>query len=306
MSNTNNSFNIKSFIATIESKDFSRKDDGYKAQFFAVKSDMLAKWHIYMAHRDRRMRETLCEALHDTKIAEIIVKVVNEGQESGHGFDKKFAYVLRDVVETQRRIYRDKDDKILACYEEVIAKILRKDIKHMVKYAGIDKELAYELLSIVPTPDMITPTTLRVFVHKVCRRLYEGSEHGFDIKRIKTARKVLSFLFINEVEDEETTDTPLITMNDIALAVLLERRNPEEAVTKRVYSLLTVFALDEIESNGKKTVKQLMIDYAGIRAKEKEGHRRIDIAASSSADYPKIMKVVNKLKKKEKYVKSFR
>lgn len=297
-------FNIKHFISTIESKEFSRKDAGYKAQFFATKSEALANWHIYVSHRDRRTRELLCEALHDTEIAESIIKVANEGQDHGVGFDKKFVVVLRDVIDTQSRIYNEKDDKILESYEQVISKIIKKDLKVLTKTVGIDRELGYELLNVIPTPYMVTPSTVKLFVHRVNRKIYEAEDHGYQIEKLKTVRKLYSALFFRPDADEESK-IPSPTLEDISLAILLERRNPEEVITKRIYSLLTVFALDTIENNPKKVVKALLEKYAETRSIEKPGERRINIGASSSVDYPKIKKAINKLKKKEKYSRAF-
>lgn len=298
-------FNIREFINTIESKEFLRRDAGYKAQYFATRSEELSNWHIYVSHRDRKTREMLCEALHDTEIAEIIIKVVNEGQDYDVGFDKKFVVVLRDVINTQKRIYGDKDDKILNSYENVIAKIIKKDFKTLAKVTGISRELAYELMNIVPTPNMITPTTLGLFVYRINRKLYEAEEHGEAIEKIKTVRKIYNAIFIEEYDENETKVKP-ITPEDVALAILLERRNPDEVISKRVYSLLTVFALDTIESCSKKEVKELMKRYAEQRIKEKPGDRRINIGASSSRDYPKITKAIRKLRDKEKYEKCFK
>lgn len=286
-------FDIREFIDTIESKEFRKERGGYRAQYFAVKSTGLASWHINRSFRDRKSREDLCEALHDKRIAKSIIKVVNEGQESGYGFPLEFVVVLKDVVDTQRR--KVGDDEILQSYELCIQKILKKEIKDLSKLVDISKELAYELLVVVPTSSMINrKNIIGIYVNRINRKLYIAEEKGIDtIDRLKTLRQLYKYLFGGE-ED----------MGEIAISILLERRHNNQTISTNVFSLLTVFALDTLEKLDKEELRDHILRYGERRKNEKEGERRIRLSTSiSPADYPKITKAIKKVSKKNPELK---
>ena len=286
-------FNIKEFIDTIESKEFRKEKGGYRAQFFQVKSSKLAAWHINRSFRQRKEREDLCEALHDTRIAKGIIKVVNEGQETGYGFPLEFVVVLKDVIDTQRR--KVGDDEILQSYEICINKILKKEIKELSKIVDIPKELAYELLVALPTSSMVSrKNIIGIYVNRINRKLYIAEQKGYEgIDRLKTIRQIYKYLFGGTEH-----------MGEIAISILLERRSENDKSTTNVFSLLTVFALDTLEKLDKEELRECLTRYAERRKNEREGERRIRLSSGiSPADYPRITKAIKKISKKNEELK---
>lgn len=281
-------FNIKEFLDTIESKEFRKEKGGYRAKFFSVEAPQLAAWHINKSFRDRASREALCEALHDVRMAKSIIKVVNEGQDTEYGFPLEFAVVLKDVVDTQRR--KVEDDEILQSYEVCIEKILKKEIKELSKLVDIPKELAYELLVVVPTSSMINRKNIvGIYVNRINRKLYLADKKGFEgLTRLKTIRQIYKYLFGGSEN-----------MGEIAISILLERPTGNNLTSTGVYSLLTVFALDTLEKLPKEELREYIERYGERRKNEREGERRIRLASGiSPADYPKITKMIKKVTKK--------
>ncbi len=285
-------FDIREFIDTIESKEFRKEKGGYRAQFFSVKSPKVAAWHINRSFRDRKSREDLCEALHDVRLAKSIIKVVNEGQESGYGFPLEFVVVLKDVIDTQRR--KVGDDEILQSYELCIQKILKKEIKELSKLVDIPKELAYELLVVLPTSSMINrKNIIGIYVNRINRKLYIAEQKGVSgVDRLKTVRQLYKYLFGGSDD-----------MGEIAISILLERRSGNESATTSVFSLLTVFALDTLEKLDKEELREYILRYGERRSNEREGERRIRLSAISAEDYPKITKAIKKVIKKNPELK---
>lgn len=281
-------FNIKDFIDQLESKDFRKSSTVERAEIIWSESRRVAMWHINNSFRERKLREELCDVLHDKKILKSIARVIKESNGDDTGFPAIFAVVLRDVIDTQRR--KLGSDELLDAYEILIYKILKRESDELSKATGISKELSYELLTVLPSPEIINrKQIIGIYVGRINRKLYIAEDHQFDqIKRIKTIRQIYKYLFGN-LED----------VGEISLSILLERRPSNDNAKTNVYSLLTVFALDSLENTDKTELRELIQRYGERRKREREGQRRIILSEIEKDDYPRITKAVNKVIKKQ-------
>lgn len=277
-------FNIKSFIDTIDGREFKKQDPGYRARFWSVRSKDLSTWYILQAHRDRKNRDILFDVMHDVNIAKDIIKVVNEGQDNGNGFPLEFVAVLTNLIDVQTR--KLERDEILESYEKCVAKIIKPFAKELRKETGITKELAFELLGVLPTPSIINKYNISVYTYRINRKLYTF-EFGEDVPplRLKQVRKIYQYLFGEEFSESK-----------VALTILLENRS-DDFPTLDVYSLLTVYALDTLEALPKDKLRESIKEYGERRSKERDMERRIRLDAISKSDYPRITKAIKKVSK---------
>lgn len=296
MGNHNNNFDVKELIDILESKDFRRMDAEERASIIFSESGNLTDWYIHRSFRERATREQLCEALHDKKVAKAIKQIVDESSDSEDtGFYTSFALVLRDVIETQSRRYNEKD-KVLEKLEACAYRILKPEIKELTKAADISKELAYELLCVVPTPNIVSrKNIIGIYVSKLNRKLYLAETAGTDkIEKVKTLRQIFKYLFGGSEE-----------FTEIAISILLERRPSNDIAKLNVYSLLTAFALSTLESSEKEELMEAITRYGTRRSKEREGQRRIILSELDAEEYPRILKAVKKVGKRNSDLKEF-
>lgn len=297
MANHNHSnFDVNNFIDLLESKDFGRMDAEERAELIFAESNNVTNWYIHRSFRERATREQLCEALHDKKVAKAINKIIKEaGDTEDSGFYPSFALVLRDVIETQTRKYNDKDS-VLEKLEAAAYQILKPEIKELTKAADISKELAYELLCVVPTPSIVNRRNIiGIYVSKLNRKLYLAETAGTDkLVKVKTLRQIFKFLFGGSDE-----------FNEIAISILLERRPSNDISKLNIYSLLTAFALSTLESSDKEALHEAIVRYGTRRSKEREGQRRIVLSELDDEEYPRVKKTLKKVRKAESELREF-
>lgn len=286
-------FNVKTFIDEIDDKEFRSLPTTERAEYIWSESRRLGMWHVTQSFRERKLREDLLDVMDDPKVLKA-VKLVSKDQDSDYGFPAVFAVVLRDLVDTQRR--KHGNDEILDEYEKIIHIILKQEIKSLSKVSGISKELAYELLTVLPIPEIVNRKQIvGIYVGRINRKLYIAEDKKFDtIDRIKTIRQIYKYLFGN-----------LDMIDEIALSILLERRPTNDNAKTNIYSLLTTFALDTLEKMEKKEIRDVVKRYAERRKREREGSRRVVLSEIDKEDYPKIAKAVKKVIKNEKELAEF-
>jgi len=190
-------------------------------------------------------------------------------------------------------------EEMVESYNKAINKILKKRIKKGVKKTGLEKDLVKELLVVVSEPDAISnPKFMGIYVHRVLNKLYALARETNVTLEADTVKKLFKFLFGKE------------SLNEVAVNVLLEYRDKFSKFNQAqqtVWNTVTQFALDTLEGNEKKEIRDLLEYYCSRRKKNENGGndraRRIQFAAINAEDYPRLTKAVKKLSDNEELAK---
>lgn len=162
--------------------------------------------------------------------------------------------------------------------------ILKKKLKRMEK-KEIDSNLAFDVLSVVPTDDA-TRYALRFRVYSVLDLLYKHAKDK-DVK----AGKVLNMLFNEDV------------LQNVVLLVLLERKDRTRGFTEKqlsVYNDVTTWAIDKLEDMDKPVIDAVLNEYVKRRKSDdnnnKDSQRRYFLSSIPESKYPRINKMMKKFK----------
>ncbi len=205
------------------------------------------------------------------------------------------ATIIADFLEKR---HRDLDEEIVEQYSTAVDRILKKRIKKLTKKLGLETDLIKELLVVVSEPEAISdPRFVGIYVNRILRKLYAlAKDNELGLEDVKTVKKLFKAIFGEDL------------LNDVAINVLLERRDIIRNFNenqKAMWNLMTNFALDVLESNKKKELKEFIEYYVMRRAKDaskqRDSARRIQFAQISEEDYPKLHAVAEKLSEKEKF-----
>lgn len=163
--------------------------------------------------------------------------------------------------------------------------ILKKKIKKMNK-AGISDDLAFDVLSIIPTPSILKKSAW-FHIRALFNVLYESAKTtdvNFD--------KLIKILF----KDDEGY------INNIITFALLERKEKISNYNdsqKKLFNDITEFCFREMEEMKKDDIYTILKYYVDSRAKDeaqnKDTNRRYYISSLPESDYPKITKQVEKI-----------
>lgn len=166
---------------------------------------------------------------------------------------------------------------------EVSKLILKKRLKKMEK-AGIDINVAFDVLSIIPT-DKCLKTSQNYRIHAMFEALYEHAK-----------TKTINFEEImNLLVGEE------YYLVFIAFA-LLERKEKFGNLTdeqKTFYLDISTWAFKTLESMSKEQIQNVLKVFVNGRKRDeaqgKDGNRRYALSSLSETDYPKIRKVIDRM-----------
>ena len=161
--------------------------------------------------------------------------------------------------------------------------ILGKRIKKLTKH-GISKELAYDVLSIIPCKDALK-----------AHQFYRLSQfiQTLYIHADKSELPINFSDIVEKVFGEEYYQL-IITFS------LLERKEKFTKLSETQKSLwlnISSWCFDTMENMKKEDIENILISYIKNRKRDasagKDGNRRYNISALPSEDYPRINKVIN-------------
>jgi hypothetical protein len=278
---------VKEILKDLKGKNFNglNKDD----RTYMVYENMhsLVDFYIKKGHKAHQIVDEIFDRFENPKVAKAFTRIVKTQDE--YPLDLGTATVLADFLEKR---HQKIDEELVEQYSNVIDKILKKRIKKLNKKLGLEKDLLKELLVVVSEPDAISdPRFVGIYVQRMLRKLYViAKDNETGLEDVKSVKKLFKALFGEDL------------LNDIAVNILLERkdfiRNFNES-QKSVWNLMTNFALETLEKNKKKELKELVAYYVVRRAKDakrdRDSARRIQFAQISEEDYPRLHAVAEKL-----------
>ncbi len=285
---------MKNFLNEWKPKNLKGMDKDTRTCLLFDYIPTISEFYIKKGHKAQKEVNELFDRMEDPKFVKLLLRILKTSDSTP--VDLGMATVIADFIERRRQKL---DEDLVDSYKTAIDKILKKRIKKISKKVEVDKDLLTELLVVVPEPDAISdPRFVGIYVYRMTRKLYaisKDNELGLDTKLVK---KLFKALFGKDLQ------------NDVAISILLERKdiirnfNEEQ---KAVWNLLTNFALDTLESNKKKELKELIEYYIMRRSKDAEKQRdsarRIQFANISEEDFKRLHSVANKLSEKDKYKK---
>jgi hypothetical protein len=172
--------------------------------------------------------------------------------------------------------------------------ILKKKIKKFEK-AGLDKNFAFDVLSIIPTPDILAKSAA-FHIKELFMYLYEYAK----TKEVPF-KKVMECMF----KDSEKIDT-VITF------ALLERKEKISGFNdsqKKLFNDITEFCVKTMEEMKKDQIKAILKAYIDNRKRDetqkKDTNRRYYLSSLPENDYPKINKVMEQMVEADESLKKY-
>ena len=162
--------------------------------------------------------------------------------------------------------------------------ILKKKIKKLVK-AGVDENLAFDVLSIIPDPEILVKNP-QYRIREFLLTLYA---------RAKTKEIPFNTIMSTIFKDNEKVES-------VILFVLLERKEKMTGFSdsqKKLFADISNWAFDTLESMKKDDIYEILKNYAEIRNRDdmqkKDSARRVYISSLPEDKYGKILKVVERI-----------
>lgn len=244
----------------------------------------------------KKQTDALFERMRHEKFAKAIGKILKRAKkDEGIVLDPGFAVVINGFIEYNQKAEVKADDATIEAYYEIIDKLLRKQAKKLAKDLDLDESVIKEVLVIAPNKDYISSEKyVGLYSQKMLRKLYvlagqEGTELG--LATTKQVKKLFTKIFGKNLLDV------------IAVHILLEKK---EYIAKysepqiAVWNLFTRFALETIEAQEKDHIKELIKYFTSRRRsdenRQNDAARRISLIGLPEEEYPRICKIVNKIK----------
>lgn len=282
---------LKEFLKDLKPKYFKELSKEDRGWLIFDNQIALIEFYIKKGHKHRQEIDELYSYMTKPQF----VKALKQVYKNGEKLDLGFAVIIGDFLD---RRHRDLESDMIAEYSEIIKKILKKRLKKISKKTGAPKEFLVDLLVVIPEPELVSNPRFRgIYVNKVARRLYqltkkqpEGSTfEGYSLPDLEHTHMLFAELFGKE------------NMNDVAVSLLLERKehlNRFDEDQRTTWNALTVMSLDQIETNKKKEINDILDYYEQRRQfdakKNNDSARRIQFDQISEEDYPKLVKVFKK------------
>lgn len=178
---------------------------------------------------------------------------------------------------------------------EVSSIILKKKLKKFKK-AGIDEALAFDVLSVIPTTDLLKKSQY-FHIRSLFNVLYEHAK----TKEIDFG-KVIKCLFKGE-------DDYIPSIITFALLERKEKISNFNETQKKLFNDITEYSFKTMEDMKKDDILAILKAYINSRKRDesqnKDSNRRYYISSLPESDYPKITKVVEKIIEKDEDLKKY-
>lgn len=281
-------------LEELEPKAFNRLDKNERIDTVYKYVPDIFEWFVTYGHKHQETMKKLISVLNTPKVAKAFKRIVKDSFEYDdvEPLGVQFATILNEVITRGENI----EDEVFDTYSKVIMTILKGEIKALTKATGISNALALNLLVILPSPDVIAnQRVVGIYVNKIARKLYALADRSEPelINNVKQLRKVFKFLFGKEY------------LPEVYVSILLERKYHGEQSdnVKALHIMLSNMAMTGLEALDKKELRDALINYANRRAHDdknkRDAARRVQFNTYSADDYPRTLKTIKKLTKKE-------
>lgn len=289
-------------LAKLNLKKFKKENKGYydgkkelRKAYYVEMIDLLPETiqllvrygHIQEV---REIKDKLYNKLTDKNLIKMILKMIKGGDSFGNM--EFLPVVIYDIIrEANHQIEVEKENNPDVDIEfdltdllELSHTILKKKIKKMEK-AGIPENVAFDVLSVIPDPDILKKSQF-FRIRTLFSVLYEHAKK-VDIN----FEKIIKILF----KDDKYVPS-LISF------ALLERK---EKITnfmdgqKKLFNDITEYCFKTLEDMKKEDIYSVLKAYTESRIRDdrqgKDTNRRYYISSLPESDYPKILKVVERI-----------
>lgn len=289
-------------FAKLTLKKYKKKNDGY----FDSKKELKESYMLHLVDilpgtiefvvkygyiDDETVQETK-EAIYAKLVDEKFVKVLKKEIKNDNKIDniKLLPIIIKDILlaaekQNATMLAQDPNAKVYDMSDliELSQMILKKKLKKMEK-AGVDSNIAFDVLSIIPTTDVLS-SSQNYRIHMFYEALYEHSKS-----------KVIPFEeIIDIIVGEEYY--PIF----IAFA-LLERKEKFGKLTdnqKSFYLAVSTWCFNTMEQLSKDEIEAILKTYVSSRKKDesqgRDSNRRYALGSLSETDYPRIIKTINRM-----------
>lgn len=289
-----------------ESGDYydSKKDlkKGYYAQIieYLPESIQLLVRYGHLAEV-KETREAIYAKLTDREFVKYLKKDIKSGGE----FDNMelLPNLIYDIMKEAQRavemeLQENPDSKVeydLDDLVEISQLILKKKIKKLVK-AGIDENVAFDVLSIIPDPEILKRSQY-FHIRSLFTVLYEHA------KKVEIDFSKLIKIILKGAED--------YTGSVISFA-LLERKEKVANMTdgqRSLYQNITEWSLKTLEDMNKDEINNVLRYYVESRKRDEskncDSNRRYYLSSLPSDDYPHITKAMERIVSRDESLKKY-
>lgn len=287
---------VKEF-ANASYKKWKKDNDWYDSKkekvkaYFGYLTDRLPdtlEWVIKFGHTNKEMKDLIYAKIVDEAYIKYLYKLLKNDEKIKN--IKYLPIIIREIIqkadqENNERLAADPNAKLynMTDLAELSVLILKKKLKKMKK-VGIDTKLAFDILSVIPTDDVLSSSQI-YRIHSFYECLYEHCKHT-DVPYAE---------IMNAIVDETYFPT------FIAFS-LLERKDKFSKLDdnqKKLYLNISNWCFDTMEKLRKEDIEAIINTFIAARKKDeannKDSARRYALSSLSETDYPKIFKVVNKM-----------
>lgn len=275
--------------------DFFDSKKELKESFYMYLIDLLPKTINFIVRSGyiqneevQEIKQAIYTKLVDPKFIKIIKKELNNGNKIDN--IKLMPIIIKDILvltekENTELLAKDPNAKIYDMSDliELSQIILKKKLKKMKK-AEIDDNIAFDVLSIIPTDDALASSQI-YRAHQFFECLYEHSKS-----------KVIPFDKIMDVLVKPDYYPTFIAFS------LLERKEKFGNLTdnqKTFYLSVSTWCFETMEKLSKDEIEAILKTFISGRkrdeAKGKDTNRRYSLISLSESDYPRIAKMIQRM-----------
>lgn len=241
--------------------------------------------------------EALFERMNSEKFIKALGKIIKSDELN---LDPWFVVIISGFITYAKHMDENNkiDEEIIDGYRTIITKLLKKDVKKVLKKHDVAEDEVYNMLIELPSTEHIDePKFVIPFAQRIFRQIYMRAGREGTTFDSKTLSKV-----VRDVYGKEYVEY-------FALAALLEKKDTIKQFNEKqltAWNMITDFALGYIEKQKKSDITSIIMKYAEKRksdAKREKGvitARRLEFSSVNTEDYPKLRSVTDKLKDSKK------
>ena len=284
-------------FANVTFKKWKKDNDWYDSKkertkaYYGYLTDRLPdtlEWVLKFGHTNKEMKDLVYAKLVDEDYIKYLYKLIKNDEKIKN--IKYLPIIIKEIIqkadrENNERLAADPNAKLynMSDLAELSVLILKKKLKKMKK-AGIDTKLSFDVLSIIPTDDVLS--TSQIYrIHTFYECLYEHAK-----------KEDVPYALIMENLVDETYFPTFIAFS------LLERKDKFSKLDdnqKKLYLVISNWCFDTMEKLRKDEIEAIINTFITSRKKDeannKDSARRYSLSTLTEADYPKIFKVITKM-----------
>lgn len=279
---------VKNFINNLKLKKMKTEELAYLID--ENQKDLI---DFYVKHGFKMKNADTINELYNKMLNPKFAKAIKKIAKSEGGLDSGFIIIINGFIEKNHK-NEAMTEELLTDYTKVINKVLKSSIKKISESVGIDKDVAKELLVIVPNKDYITSERATGFYcQKMLRKLYIiAAEKDLGLTKTKKVKELFQKLFGKKLLDL------------VAINMLLEKKEYMKGFNENqtaVWNMITDFALEYINDQDKDHITELVEYYCDRRKNDSERNRdsarRISLNHIDEERYPVLAKRIKKFAK---------